>query len=99
MKSSHFLYSLGVLAVVGILACFLVYSTETFPVHIREQQAPVETAPSVRSQQKTCSCCKETMDHVRKRIQQAGERRQAVQHAETQAQVPQKTSSKAGDTP
>ncbi len=45
MKSSHFLYSLGVLAVGGILACFLVYATATSPVHIREQQAPVETTP------------------------------------------------------
>ena len=85
MKGHHFLFSLEVLAVVGILACFLASATGTFPVHIRTQQAPVETTPLVRSQEKKCGCCKKSMDRIRKRIQQAGERKRALQEKETAA--------------
>ena len=53
MKGHHFLYSLGVIAVVGVLAFFLVAATGTFPERFRKQQPPVETIPWVRSQKKS----------------------------------------------
>ncbi len=82
MKRCHFLYSLGVLAVVGVLACFLVSATGTFPERFRKQQLPVETRLLVRSQKKKCGCCKQSMDLIQKRIQQAGKRKRGLQKTE-----------------
>ena len=58
MKGHHFLYSLGVIAVVGVLACFLAFATGTFPERFRKQQPPVETIPLVRSQKKSVAVVK-----------------------------------------
>ena len=96
MKRCHFFYSLGVLAVVGALACFLVSATGTFPERFRKQQPPVETIPLVRSQEKKCGCCKKSMDRIRKRIQQAGKRKRALQEKETVAPSADSASVKGG---
>ncbi|MDE0323536.1 MAG: hypothetical protein OXN27_06390 [Candidatus Poribacteria bacterium] len=83
MKTPQFLYSLARLAGVSILVCFLVFATESSPVRIWKQRPPVETTPAVRSEKKTCLCCKKTMDRLRKRIQQAGERKRKAQKGST----------------
>lgn len=92
MKGHHFLYSLGMLAVVGVLACFLASATGTFPERFRKQQPPVETI----SQEKKCGCCKKSMDRIRKRIQQAGERKRALEKKETAAPSADSASVKGG---
>lgn len=58
MKGHHFLYSLGMLAVVSVLACFLVSATGTFPERFRKQQPLAETIPLVRSQEKSVAVVK-----------------------------------------
>ena len=35
MKDTHFLYGIARLAVVGILACFMGYATNTLPMHTK----------------------------------------------------------------
>lgn len=96
MKGHHFLYSLGAIAVVGVLTCFLVSATGTFPERFWKQQPPVETIPLVRSQEKKCGCCKKSMDRIRKRIQQAGERKRALKEKETAAPSADSASVKSG---
>lgn len=88
MKTPQFLYSLARLVGVSILVCFLVFATESSPERIWKQRPPVETTPTVRSEKKTCLCCKKTMDRLRKRIQQAGERKRKAQKGSTR-QLPQ----------
>lgn len=83
MKTPQVLYRLAFLAGIGILACVLVFATEISPVRISKQRTPVETIPLVRSQEKKCGCCKKSMDRIRKRIQQAGERKRKAQKDST----------------
>lgn len=96
MKTPQVLYRLALLAGIGILACFLVFATESSSVRIWKQQPPVETIPLVRSQEKKCGCCKKSMDRIRKRIQQAGERKRALQKKETAAPSVDSASVKGG---
>ena len=84
MKTPQVLYRLALLARIGILACFLVFATEISPVRISKQRTPVETMPAVRSEKKTCQCCQNTMDRLRKRIQEAGERKPQGQKDSTE---------------
>lgn len=82
MKSTHWLYGIGVLAVLGILACFVGYATDTLPMSTPRQQAPVVTAsPGVKP--KTCGCCAERLERLRKTIQRARERERAAQKADS----------------
>lgn len=81
MKDTHWLYGIGVLAVLGILACFIGYATDTLPMSTPRQQAPVVTAsPAVKP--KACGCCAERMERLRKTMQRAREQKRAAQKPE-----------------
>ena len=81
MKTTGFAYSIAILALLAILAAFIAYTTDRLPPHAPKQHAPVETvvptktsAPAVK--EKSCECCAERRERIRKRIQDARERRQ-----------------------
>ncbi len=82
MKTPQFLYSLARLAGVSIRLLSRVCDRVVPSTHL-ETTPPVETTPAVRSEKKTCLCCKKTMDRLRKRIQQAGERKRKAQKGST----------------
>lgn len=83
MKDTHFLYSIAIIAVVGILVCFIGYAKNMFPIPV-QKHAPVITISST-AKKKNCKCCaKETADIV-KAIRQNREKMVAYQKRYTQA--------------
>ena len=50
------LYSVGILAIVGILVCFIGYATNTPPMHT-SKRTPAITIPA--GKKKNCKCCAE----------------------------------------
>ncbi|RKU30761.1 hypothetical protein C6497_03520 [Candidatus Poribacteria bacterium] len=63
MKDNFFVYSVGILAIVGILVCFIGYATNTLPMHT-QQQTTAFTTPSAKK--KNCKCCSKRVERVKK---------------------------------
>ena len=84
MRTKRFLYGIAILAVVGILACFIGYVTHTLPMHMPRQQAPVGTGTHTAKTtsaavKKDCGCCAKRIERLRKMVQRARERKQVEQ--------------------
>ena len=88
MKDTHVLVLVGIIALIAIAAVFVGYATDTLPKHT---QRVITTAPPVTSdtaetvnvaaarKKKTCGCCKERMEKLRKHLEKLGERERAAQ--------------------
>ena len=61
MKNRRFFYGILVIfAVVGILACFIGYTTGTLPTITPKQRGTAVTStPAVAKKKKNCRCCAE----------------------------------------
>ena len=61
MKNRCFFYGiLAIVAVVGILACFIGYTTGTLPtITPKQQTTAVAPTPAVAKKNKNCRCCTE----------------------------------------
>lgn len=73
MKDTHVLYAVGILAIIGISACFIGYATGTLLKHTPKQitttSASVATDTTLQ-QKKGCACCAENMEKFKERIKQ-----------------------------
>ncbi len=63
MKDNFFVYSVGILAIVGILVCFIGYATNTLPMHTSKQTHAITTTAGKK---KNCKCCAKRLERVRK---------------------------------
>lgn len=63
MKDTHFLYSIAILAVVGVLVCFIGYATNTLPMHTPKQTSAITTS---LAKKKNCKCCVKRVERVKK---------------------------------
>ena len=63
MKDNIFVYSVGILAIVGILACFIGYATNALPMHTPKQKSAITTSAGKK---KNCKCCAKRVERVRK---------------------------------
>ena len=63
MKDKYFLFSIGILAIVGILVCFIGYATNTLPMHTPKQTSAITTPAGKK---KNCKCCAKRVNRVRK---------------------------------
>ena len=63
MKDNFFVYSVGILAIVGILVCFIGYATNTLPMHTSKQTHAI-TIPTAKK--KNCKCCADRLERVKK---------------------------------
>ncbi len=63
MKDNYFLYSVGIIAIVGILVCFIGYATNTPPMHT-SKRTPAITIPA--GKKKNCKCWAERMERIKK---------------------------------
>ncbi|MYB95723.1 hypothetical protein F4Y43_17885 [Candidatus Poribacteria bacterium] len=66
MKDTHFLYSVAVLAVVGITTVFVAYVTDTLPIDT-PRTVPISTAQSMKKN-KDCGCCAEKLDETLEKL-------------------------------
>ena len=95
MKDIHWLYSISIFAMIGVLVCLIGYATYTLSSHTPKQHAP-ETTPTPTGitetfvkKQKNCGCCTERIKELRIKLQKAREvrearkRQQAAQHTST----------------
>ena len=64
MKDNFFLYGVGILAIVGILACFIGYATNALPMHTPPKQKSAITTSA--GKKKNCKCCAKRVERVRK---------------------------------
>jgi gamma-glutamyl:cysteine ligase YbdK (ATP-grasp superfamily) len=83
MKETYFLYGVAILAVVGILVCFIGYATNTLPMHTQKQAPLITTSPTAKK--KNCACCVEETADIVKAIRQNREKMLAHQQKYTQA--------------
>ena len=67
MKDTHFLYGVAILAVVGIIAVFVAYATDTLPTYT-PKTVPMSTTQLTR-EKKGCGCCSEKRDEALKKIE------------------------------
>lgn len=58
MRSTHCLYGVVILVVVGIFACYVGYTTDTRPIDTSRQQE-YETKPRQTVKNRSCTCCAE----------------------------------------
>lgn len=84
MKDMRFRYGLATLVLLAILAVLVVYAMETLTTHTSQPQSPVKTTtptvtPNPTVKKKSCGCCAERRERLRKMIQQARQRQQAKQ--------------------
>lgn len=63
MKGNIFLYSVGIIAIVGVLLCFIGYATNTLPMHTQKQTTSITTPTGKK---KNCKCCAKRVERVRK---------------------------------
>ena len=63
MKDNYFLYSVSILAIVGVLVCFIGYATNALPMHTSKQTSAITTPAGKK---KNCKCCAERLERVRK---------------------------------
>jgi hypothetical protein len=61
MKDNFFVYSVGILAIVGILVCFIGYATNTLPMHTSKQTHAI-TIPTAKK--KNCKCCADRLERI-----------------------------------
>ena len=80
MKDTHFLYGIAILAVVGILACFIGYATNTLPMHAPRQLSTTTPAVTDTAAVKTkgCGCCAERIAKFRQRMEKLRKREKAA---------------------
>ncbi len=81
MKNTGFAYGIAVLVLLAILAAFIAYATDRLPPRVPKQHPSAETVvptktPPSAVKEKSCGCCAERKERIRKRIQEARERRQ-----------------------
>jgi len=65
MKEKYFLYSIGILAIVGVLVCFFGYATNTLPMHTPKHISAI-TMPA--GKKKNCKCCTKPRNVLEKPI-------------------------------
>lgn len=70
MKDTHFLYSITILAVIGVLICFIGYATNSLPMHTQKETPVVTTT----AKKKNCACCAEETADIVKAIRQNREK-------------------------
>ena len=63
MKDNYFLYSVSILAIVGVLVCFIGFATNALPMHMSKQTSAITTPAGKK---KNCKCCAERLERVRK---------------------------------
>ena len=63
MKDNLFVYSVGILAIVGIFVCFIGYATNMLPMHTPKQTSAI-TMPA--GMKKNCKCCAKRVERVKK---------------------------------
>ena len=89
MRGNRLLYGIAALALLVMLAVFIVSATDMLPTQTPRQQMPVvETgipaatpAPTVKK--KSCGCCAERRARLQKKIQAARERRRQQEETVT----------------
>ncbi|MCG9129085.1 hypothetical protein JT359_15965 [Candidatus Poribacteria bacterium] len=63
MKDNFFVYSVGILAIIGVLVCFIRYATNTLPMHTPKQTSAITASPAKK---KNCKCCAKREERVKK---------------------------------
>ncbi len=81
MKDINFLYSVAIIALVGMLVCFIGSATNT--LHMRNKKESQVITTTVRK--KTCACCDEEPAKIVKAIRQNREKMNANQQKYIQA--------------
>ena len=67
MKDTHFLYAIAVLAIIGISATFIGYTTDTLPTNAQRQIATTTSANiDISKAKKGCSCCEDNLAAFKK---------------------------------
>ena len=93
MKVTHFtIRHYYMIAIIGILTCFIGYAINARPMHMPKQQVSGPTVKSVSTKQpsvkkKNCSCCAERLRALRIRLQKARKTREAQEHQQTVQQT------------
>ena len=64
MKNMHILYGITILAVIGILTCFIGYATDT------PQQSAYTTKSNQALKKKPCPCCDEKQKRMEKMMRE-----------------------------
>ena len=96
MNKRHFLYGIMAIAIVGILAVLIGYTTDSRSAQTIEQSAAVNTPIPAEAKtptatdtstvkEKSCGCCAERKTRLEKKIQAARARKLARQQSQTVA--------------
>lgn len=94
MSKRHLLYGIMAIAIVGILAVVIGYTTDSRPAQTIEQSGAVNTSIPAAAKtstatdtstvkEKSCGCCAERKARLEKKIQAARARKLARQQAQT----------------
>ena len=65
MKDAYFIYSVSILAIVGVLVCFIGYATNTLPMHTPKQKSAITTSAGKK---KTANAVQSGWDVLEKSI-------------------------------
>ena len=79
MKNNFFLYSVGILAIIGVLVCFIGYATNRAPMYPKQTSAI--TTPT--GKKKNCKCCAKRLERVKKANKDLLERNPVLKKALT----------------
>lgn len=91
MKDIHWLYSISIFTVIGVLVCIFGYTNDPHRMHTPKQWAPGAVTPSTTEtsgkKKKNCGCCTERVRELRIKLQKAREAREARKHQQTAQQT------------
>ena len=88
MKDTHFLYIVGILAVVSISVVFVGYATDTLPTNTPRQAAITPADNITIKAEGGCNCCKERLAKFREFMEMRKRKKAAAQQeSDTQSAV------------
>ncbi len=80
MKDNFFVYGVGILAIVGVLVCFIGYATNTASMYTPKQTTAITTTAGKK---KNCKCCSKRLERVKKANKDLLERNPVLKKALT----------------